>query len=90
LRLCHTHFVYFIFLVHPSHYIHTTYLLLICRHSPTSPHRQSVQWEKPPWGAEPRIESGLLLLYAEALPGTNWPTPHPIDLRHTLMSYAAP
>ncbi len=33
-----------------------------------SPDRWSVQWEKPPWGLEPRIELGPTLQQADALP----------------------
>ncbi len=32
-----------------------------------SPHRWSAQWEKPPWGAEPRIELGPAIHQVDAL-----------------------
>jgi hypothetical protein len=37
--------------------------------------------EKPPWGAEPRIEPGQALQLADALPS---------ELRRTLLRYVAP
>jgi hypothetical protein len=40
------------------------------------------QWEKPPWGAEPRLELGPALQQADALA-------LPTELRRTLASYAA-
>ncbi len=36
--------------------------------TPTPMHRWSAQWEKPPRGAEPRIELGLAIQLADVLP----------------------
>ncbi len=44
--------------------------------------------EKPPWGAEPRIELGPALQQADALPTELRRTL--TELRGTLLSYAAP
>jgi hypothetical protein len=42
------------------------------------------QWEKPSWGAEPRIELEPALRRT-----THWATPHPTELLRTLLIYAA-
>jgi hypothetical protein len=63
-------------LSHSFYHIHTVHLsAAIRRGSSPFPHRFSAQWEKPPWGAEPRIELGPAL-YSK-------PT-------HYQLSYAAP
>jgi Na+-transporting methylmalonyl-CoA/oxaloacetate decarboxylase gamma subunit len=66
-----------IFCIRYSFYhIHTVHSSVVIRQgSSPSPHRWSVQREKPPWGAKPRIELGPVLEQAEELP---------TELRHTL------
>ncbi len=49
-------------------------------------HRFSAQQEKPPWGAEPRIELGPAL--QQGADARCWATPHCTELRRTLLSYA--
>jgi hypothetical protein len=55
-------------------YIHTITLIqyiksvVIHRGFSPSPHRWSAQWDKPPWGAGPRIELGPAYPQADALP----------------------
>ncbi len=53
---------YIIYYIHSFHHIHTIHSsVVIHRGSSPSPHRWSAQWDKPPWGAEPRIELELEL-----------------------------
>jgi hypothetical protein len=69
LRIC---FYFNIIIKH----IHTVYSFVVIRlGSSPSPHRWSAHWEKPPRGAEPRIELGPALHQADTLP---------IELRRTL------
>ncbi len=71
-----TLFVYFILYIHTFtfNHIHTIHLSIAIRRglSP-SPHRLQTQWEKPPCGAEPRIELGPA--YWATPHHTNWATP---------------
>jgi hypothetical protein len=62
------HIQYYTFI--PSHSS-----IVIRRGSSPSPHYWLAQWEKPPWGAEPRIELEPALRQADALS---------TELRHTL------
>ncbi len=75
------------FIVHK--YIHSFSLVntvhssaAIRRASSPSPHRWSARWEKPPWGAEPRIELGPALQQGKALQTELRPTLS--ELRRTL------
>ncbi len=67
-----TLFVYLNFLVHTVHSVHQILTIhssvAIRRGSSPSAHRWSAHWEKPPRGAEPRIEVGHTLQQADALP----------------------
>jgi len=53
-----------------------------------SPRRLWAQWEKPPWGAEPRFELGPAIQQADALP-TDLRRAL-TKLRRTLICYTAP
>ncbi len=83
---CHSFclFVYFLVqYIHSFHHIHTVHSSVTIRRSSSPPsHRWSAQWEKPPWGAEPRIKHGPALQKADALP-TELTRTLP-ELRHTL------
>jgi hypothetical protein len=59
------YFSYFITNIHSSYHTHLS--VTICRGLSPSLHRLSAQWEKPPCGAEQRIELGPALLQADAL-----------------------
>jgi hypothetical protein len=75
-------FFIMIFLLHTSTFISSTHsTVAICR-KPFPSHG------KPSRGAEPRIELGLVLQKADALPTELRPTLS--ELGRTLMSYAAP
>ncbi len=53
---------------HSIHHIHTVHSsVAIRRGSSPFTHRWSAQWEKPPWGAEPRIELGPAIQQADPL-----------------------
>ncbi len=85
---CHSFCLFFIFYnIHTfiqSHSCNTIHLSVAIRRG-LSPflHRLEAQWEKPPCGAEPRIELGPALQQADALP---------TKPRHTInrLSHAAP
>jgi hypothetical protein len=68
---CHSFCLFFIFYnIHTSIQSHS-HNTFIHRHSPGSLSMSSslvAQWEKPPCGAEPRIELGPALQQADALP----------------------
>jgi hypothetical protein len=68
---------YTIYYINSFHKIHSTVhsSVVIRRGSFPSPHCWPAQWEKTPWGAEPRIELGPALQRAATLP---------TDLRCTL------
>ncbi len=76
------YFSYFITFIHSFNHIHTIHLSIAFRWG-LSPflHRLSAQWERPPCGAEPRIELGPALQQADALP---------TEPRRTILSHAAP
>ncbi len=65
-----TLFVYYLVqYIHSFHHIHTVHSsVTIRRSSSPSSHGWSAQWEKPPWGAEPRIKLGPASQQAESLP----------------------
>ncbi len=59
----------FIHAVHSFYRNHTVQSSVFIRWgSSPFPHSCLAQWEKPPWGAEPRIELGPALQQAGALP----------------------
>jgi hypothetical protein len=69
----------FLFIFHT--FIQSHLSVIICRSFSPSLHHLSAQWEKPPCGAEPRIELGPASQQADALP---------IEPRRTILNYAAP
>jgi hypothetical protein len=70
-----------LFYIHSFHHINTGHSSVAIRrgYSP-SPHRWSAQWEKPPWGVEPRIE----LCNTASRRTLNWATLLCTELRRTL------
>ena len=66
--MCHSFclFLYFITFIQDNHPI--TFIQYIRRGLSPSLHRSVAQWERPPCGAEPRIELGPALQQADALP----------------------
>ncbi len=66
-----TLFVYFSYLsnIHSFNHIHTIHISVAIRWG-LSPylHRLKAKWEKPPCGAEPRIELGPAVQQADVLP----------------------
>jgi hypothetical protein len=79
-------FVFHIFItyIHSFNYsyIHTIHLSIAIRQGLSPfPHRLYAQWERPPCGAEPRIELGSALQQADVLP---------TEPRRNKLSHAAP
>ncbi len=80
--------LFFIFIIFNIHSYNTITHQFILRHSQRAAilyfHRCSAQQEKPTWDSETRLP------YTASRSTTNWATPHPAELRCTLLSNAAP
>jgi hypothetical protein len=75
--------------IHSFNHIHTIHLsVTILRGLSPSPHHLKAQWEKPPCGAELRIELGPALQQADVLPTE--PRRTMTEPRRTILSHTAP
>ncbi len=66
--VCHSFCLFFLlYIIHTIIQSHS-YNMYIRRGLSPSPHRLTAQWDRPPCGAEPRIELGPAFQQADALP----------------------